>query len=65
MAITILPPTPAAAEYDSESSGDGGFDSDGDVDMMQERRPTKRAKILGKGIVTPGETVTDDPQWMR
>ncbi|KZF18997.1 exosome complex exonuclease RRP4 [Xylona heveae TC161] len=28
-------------------------------------RPSKRARISGNGIVTPGEVVTDDPQWMR
>lgn len=65
MAITILPPAPAAPEYDSESSDNGGFESDGDVDMMQDRRPAKRAKTRSQDIVTPGETVTDDPQWMR
>ena len=65
MAITILPPAPATPEYGSGSSDDGAFDSEGDVDMVQDHRPAKRAKRLGKGIITPGETVTDDPQWMR
>jgi exosome complex component RRP4 len=64
MAITILPPAPAAQPYDSdnqsEDSDDGGVDLQGDLDM----RPSKRAKYA-KDIFTPGESVTDDPQWMR
>ncbi|KAI9740879.1 MAG: exosome non-catalytic core subunit rrp4 [Claussenomyces sp. TS43310] len=48
----------------SDESEDGGVDLDGDVDM----RPKKRARRnphASTSIVTPGETVTDDPQWMR
>lgn len=65
MAITILPPAPAAPAYYQESSDNESLDSEGDVDMVDSERPTKPAGISGKGIVTPGETVTDDPQWMR
>lgn len=65
MAITILPPAPPTTEYDSDASDNGGFDSEGDVDMVESGRPAKRARTSAKGIVTPGETVTDDPQWMR
>ncbi|KAG9238087.1 hypothetical protein BJ875DRAFT_86639 [Amylocarpus encephaloides] len=66
MAITILAPAPAAnpypaSEYSDEDSEDGGADLERDIDM----RPSKRAKRSAKDIVTPGETVTDDPQWMR
>ena len=67
MAITILAPAPATIAYhsDEESSDpdeDGGVDLDGDIDM----RPRKRACHNGSSsIVTPGETVTEDPQWMR
>jgi exosome complex component RRP4 len=65
MAITILAPTPAVINYQAEQhsdddSDDGGVDLEGDLDM----RPKKRAKH-GQDVVTPGETVTDDPQWMR
>jgi exosome complex component RRP4 len=59
MAITILPPAPAAADYyeDSSDNEDGGVDLEGDTDM--------RGKSALTSIVTPGETVTSDPQWMR
>jgi hypothetical protein len=64
MAITILPPAPAVLTYQAEDSpddsDDGGVDLDGDSEM----RPAKRARRVSD-IVTPGETVTDDPQWMR
>lgn len=64
MAIAILPPAPAPVvaldeEYDFE---DGGVDLEGDVEMLNTSRPARRK---GLGMVTPGETVTDDPQWMR
>lgn len=68
MPITIHPPvvedvdTPHT-DYDSMS-----IDSDGGVEL-EDSRPSKRPLIggtkVGAGIVTPGEVVTDDPQWMR
>ena len=66
MAITILPPAPPIQDVDydssSDSGSDGGADLDGDLDM----RPKKRARrARSTSIVTPGEVVTDDPQWMR
>lgn len=67
MAITILAPAPPAVEHFSsddisEDSEDGGVDLEGDIDM----RPKKRARHHeSSSIVTPGEIVTDDPQWMR
>ena len=65
MAITILAPAPAALPYQSadssDESDDGGADIQGDINM----RPRKRARQDTEDIVTPGETVTDDPQWMR
>ncbi|TVY13341.1 Exosome complex component rrp4 [Lachnellula arida] len=63
MAITILAPAPAGVPYLRENSPDpedGGADLEGDHDM----RPAKRARHK-KDVVTPGEIVTDDPQWMR
>lgn len=69
MAITILSPAPAkparAQENDySSDSEDGGVDLEGDIDMGSER-PPKRFKTSELEIFTPGEEVTDDPQWMR
>jgi len=65
MAITITAPAPAAAPYHDEDSDsgseDGGVDLQGDIDM----RPAKRARYSSMEVVTPGQTVTDDPQWMR
>jgi exosome complex component RRP4 len=68
MAITILAPALATTAYYADSDRsvsdeeDGGVDLDGDIDM----RPKKRARHHEfSSIVTPGETVTDDPQWMR
>lgn len=65
MAITILPPKPPAnATHDEEDDFDtNGVDLEGDIDMLNTTRPAKKAS--GLGMVTPGETVTDDPQWMR
>ncbi|KAL6235115.1 hypothetical protein BDW75DRAFT_230619 [Aspergillus navahoensis] len=47
-------------------------DSDGGVELTPAKssRPTKRPRLIegtniGTGIITPGEVVTDDPQWMR
>jgi exosome complex component RRP4 len=65
MAITILAPAPPPIPYQEDSSSDdsdhGGVDLEGDAQMP----PAKRARHAAKNMVTPGETVTDDPQWMR
>ncbi|KAG9228689.1 hypothetical protein BJ875DRAFT_508366 [Amylocarpus encephaloides] len=66
MAITILAPAPAvqpyrAAEASDSDSDDGGADVHGDINM----RPSKRARHDYADIVTPGEVVTDEDQWMR
>jgi len=68
MPITITapkpPPQPKRAGDDSDSDSDiGGADLDGDLRM----RPAKRARHDDEAyeIVTPGEVITDDPQWMR
>ncbi|KAH6690509.1 exosome complex exonuclease RRP4 [Plectosphaerella plurivora] len=57
--------TQKAATYDdSDSDSDaGGVDLEGDVSMSA---PASRARLNGRHqIVTPGEVITDDPQWMR
>ncbi|KUL83252.1 hypothetical protein ZTR_10458 [Talaromyces verruculosus] len=68
MGITILAP---AVENAASQYTDGDFeaqDSEGDVDM--DRLQIKRPRLgqitgFGTGTVVPGETVTNDPQWMR
>ncbi|KAF6815749.1 Exosome complex component rrp4 [Colletotrichum musicola] len=67
MPITILAPRgtpvrpkPTQQASDSDSDSDGGVDIEGDVSM----RPAKRARGEAYEIVTPGEIITDDPQWM-
>lgn len=64
MPITILQPKPAPSRraepiYDSDADSDssGGIDLDGDVAMTAHQADTD--------LVTPGELITDDPQWMR
>jgi hypothetical protein len=67
MAITILAPAPAAVPFEEEESSSeeesdgGGVHLGGDTDMP----PAKRARDSTSNLVTPGEMVTDDPQWMR
>lgn len=73
MAITILPPAPAeptyTKDYDSDLDyEDGGVDLEGDIDMDADARSPKRTKfsdLSSMDVITPGEVVTDDPQWMR
>ncbi|KAI5288687.1 exosome non-catalytic core subunit rrp4, partial [Ascosphaera atra] len=65
MPITILPPVVEDDPY--ISSEDEAQDSEGDVDMDlggNKNRPSKRLRLSKGGVVTPGEVVTDDPQWM-
>lgn len=59
MAITILPPTPAAL---ASNTRNGTADSDSD-DMDIDDLPSGHSHFTN--IITPGQTVTDDPQWMR
>ena len=66
MAITILAPASTVSAHrvggfsDDSDSDNGGVDLEGDLDM----RPAKRPRHASD-LVTPGEVVTDDPQWMR
>lgn len=56
MAISISPPSlPGPVN-------EGVYD---DAEISQSARPAKRMRVVGKEIVTPGESITDDPQWMR
>lgn len=63
MAITISRPEPPPTyNYDS-SDEEVHVDLEGDIEMTGVR-DGKRSKT-SKTIVTPGEIITDDPQWMR
>ncbi|KAI1778193.1 hypothetical protein F4818DRAFT_289119 [Hypoxylon cercidicola] len=66
MPITILQPAQVPTRHPgdvSDSDSDGGVDLEGDISMT---RPAKRARRTdGDSIVTPGEVITEDPQWMR
>ncbi|KAL2264960.1 hypothetical protein VTJ83DRAFT_7470 [Remersonia thermophila] len=54
---------------DSESDAGGGahLDADGDIPMTSQRRVRLdlATTTSDAGIVTPGELITSDPQWMR
>ncbi|KAL2862953.1 exosome non-catalytic core subunit RRP4 [Aspergillus lucknowensis] len=73
MAITILPPVADNVDGPCPDSDldDMSVDSEGGVELAPAKsRPTKRPRLIegtdiGTGIITPGEVVTDDPQWMR
>lgn len=70
MAITILPPAREAGDWAREeeefNESDIEGDSDGDVDMGVGGQRIAKARLTKmKGVVTPGEIVTNDPQWMR
>lgn len=73
MGIIILPPVveDISSHHDESSDDSMSVDSNEDVEMSGVRAP-KRARIgqgddltVSTGVVTPGEVVTDDPQWMR
>ncbi|KAI0972351.1 hypothetical protein F4678DRAFT_430055 [Xylaria arbuscula] len=68
MPITILQPAPPPGylpndrfNADVDSDSEGGADIEGDVSMGGATRRPNRSDV----IVTPGEVITEDPQWMR
>lgn len=69
MTFTILPLAPQAhtAVHDELGPSYSEADIDGNVEMDVDEAepPFKRAKFSSSAVITPGETVTDDPQWMR
>lgn len=62
MPFSITAPAAQPPIAYNEASDSDSADSEGDINMAPH---TKRPKLSTKSIVTPGETVTDDPQWMR
>ncbi|CAK7262977.1 Exosome complex component rrp4 [Sporothrix epigloea] len=77
MPITILPPLQAVSRHYQTStaagdSNDSSDESDRDAQASFERRRAGQGdgdyddlNTSGYEIVTPGEIITDDPQWMR
>ncbi|KAI1425034.1 hypothetical protein F5Y12DRAFT_749400 [Xylaria sp. FL1777] len=68
MPITILQPAPPPGYFpnepldgDSDSDSAGGADLEGDVSMGVASGRSRRSDA----IVTPGEVITEDSQWMR
>jgi len=68
MAITILSPTigDESPEYASPATSNNDSSDESMLDEADER-PAKRARLTNptSKIVTPGEAITDDIQWMR
>lgn len=64
MAITILAPAPASMPFQNKNEKSDDSSSDEGGVNLEGAPPAKRMRHT-KEIVTPGETVTDDPQWMR
>ncbi|KAL8727494.1 MAG: hypothetical protein Q9166_006018 [cf. Caloplaca sp. 2 TL-2023] len=60
MTFSILPPGAPPPAIDTASPGsDISVDSEDDANAV---RPAKRSKAA---VITPGEVITEDPQWMR
>ncbi|KAI9710683.1 MAG: exosome non-catalytic core subunit rrp4 [Bogoriella megaspora] len=62
MPISILPPAPATTTISNEAYNDyeeDKFDLEGDLNMAD--APPRSSKA----IITPGELITEDQQWMR
>lgn len=71
MAITILPPVTDTGDvtYPDSDMDSMSVDSDGGVNLEPGQSSKQGLRMAGldisTGVVTPGEVVTDDPQWMR
>ena len=60
MPVAILPfDAPSSSIEPLTSLRRGNVDEDGDLELGGNFQRTKH------NIITPGETITDDPQWMR
>ncbi|KAF2812129.1 uncharacterized protein BDZ99DRAFT_439089 [Mytilinidion resinicola] len=60
-----LPPAPLPRQNAYADPEEDSSDSDVDMDIDAAYPSSKRPRLGGSSIVTPGETITDDPQWMR
>lgn len=64
MTFTLTALRPLSPVHHNDSSHSDESDPDDSL-QIDSHRPAKRPKLSSKSIVTPGEIVTDDPQWMR
>lgn len=64
MAITILPPLAAAPPPAPKNRDPELSDDDSSDEMDIDNLPSTKQRSA-TNIITPGQTVTDDPQWMR
>ena len=66
MAIIILAPQPPPPiRRKSWSKDEDAMDLDNDLDTLDTSGPRKKQKLSRQNLMTPGQTITDDPQWMR
>ncbi|KAI4116752.1 MAG: hypothetical protein LQ341_007685, partial [Variospora aurantia] len=61
MTFSILAPAAPRLSRDPSPASEPSLDFDGDIDVI---RPAKRGRTAHKAIITPGEVVTEDVQWM-
>lgn len=76
MVFSIIPLPPFPSDLDpsltslSHPDSGGHINIDIDIDIhddvdVETEIPTRSSQRTNTAIVTPGETVTEDPQWMR
>lgn len=66
MPITISAPAPPPSiNYDAYSEDDDEMELDSDEEMDAGEQAYKKPRASTKHVITPGELVTDDTQWMR
>lgn len=63
MAITILPPTPAEAPRRPDQNANLNTYDDDSEEMEIDDLPSGHRR--SNQVITPGQIITDDPQWMR
>lgn len=69
MGLAVLPPEPEDDQGVDRQYVDLDNESDSDTSMPDDDgRPSKRARLDSSGpgqIALPGETITEETQWMR
>jgi exosome complex component RRP4 len=66
MPITISAPAPPPPiNYDAYSNDEDEMELDSDEETDVGEQAYKKPRVSAKHVITPGELVTDDTQWMR